>query len=97
MKEEPDMKTKLVLPLVALAMLATALPASAQEPLDLGATLVMDEALATHVGEYTYIVVPNHNGGRFPVPYDVIVIQPVFQTQPEVGTSDVPARRLRPL
>ena len=67
-KEEMGMRTKPVLPLVAVAMLAMALPTSAQGPIDIGATLVMDGAVVTHVGEYTYVVVPNRNGGRFPVP-----------------------------
>jgi hypothetical protein len=96
-KEEPEMRTKPVLALVTVAMLAMALPASAQGPIDIGATLVMDEPVVTHVGEYTYIVVPNQNGGRFAVPYDIIVVPFDPPTPPEVRASDSQPRGPRHL
>jgi hypothetical protein len=86
------MRTKLLLPLVALALVATALPASAQESIDAKATLALDGPVLTYVGNDTYVLVPNPNGGPFPNPYDVILLKPNVATPPGVRTSDIQRR-----
>jgi len=86
------MRTKLLLPLVALAIVATALPASAQEPIDARAELVSTQPVLTYVGDCTYVVSMNPNGGLFPIPYDIIVVEPNVPTPPEVRTSDIQRR-----
>jgi hypothetical protein len=78
------MRTKLLLPLVALAMLATALPASAQGSLEVGAESLIDEPTPIFRG-YDWVVVPNPRGGSFLVSGDIILVVP---PPPEVQTSD---------
>jgi hypothetical protein len=79
------MKTKLVLPLVALAMLATALPASAQEQTEVGTESLIDEPTQTFRG-YEWVVVPNPRGGWFLVSDGIVLVVP--QPEPEVQASD---------
>ena len=86
------MRTKLLLPLVALAILATALPVSAQESADTEATLVLNEPIMVYVGDGTYVLSMNRDGAPFPVPYDVIVIERAVETQSGVPAGDTERR-----
>ena len=78
------MKTKLVLPLVMLAMVATALPASAQGVIEVGTGSLIDEPTPTFRG-YDWVVVPNPHGGSFLVSDGIVLVLP---PPPEVQTSD---------
>ena len=84
------MRTKLLLPLAALAILATALPASAHEPIDAKADMVSTQPFLTDVGDRTYVFIRNPHGGLVLFPYDIIPVEPNVATPPEAPTDIEP-------
>lgn len=93
------MRTKLLLPLVTLAMLATALPASAQGPLETEAIVVLEQPFLYQEGTYTgigwegWLEIPGSGDVAGTYAFSMVPVETPEEHQP----SDIPPRGVRRL